>query len=129
MISFTVVQKLPEDVVEMAKKQAAESLYVWSIGYGSLHDAKSHTELALLGLVPTSYIGKDAYLWMVPRTTASPRSVMREARKAFAQFLTDLEWETVVFTHIDKPQNARFARFFGYQPYTQEKEFEFARIA
>lgn len=126
MIYFMPIAELPEDVPAKAKAQAGQSLFIWSARYGDVIEAKDHTELAIFGLVPTSYLAAEGYIWLVPRHIPG-RKVLAQAKHAFFAFTTQLPWRTLVYTELNNRPAARFACFMGYAPVAEQEGYTFYR--
>lgn len=126
MITFVPIADLPADVPEKAQAQAGRSLFVWSARYGSVIEASDHIELAIFGLVPTSYLAAEGYIWLVPRHIPG-RKVLAQAKRAFFEFTVSLPWHTLVYTEVNNRPAARFARFMGYAPIAEQEGYTFYR--
>lgn len=126
MISFVPLETLPDDVPDKAKDQGLQSLYVWSVRYGDVIEAKNHTELAIFGLVPTSYVGLEGYIWLTPRHIPG-RKVLADAKRAYIEFTQSLPWTTLAYTEVYNHTAARFARFMGYTPLVEQAGYIFYR--
>lgn len=128
MISFIPTDEAPEGDDKSAA-HLKDTVAMWRVRYGALSETNDHIDLAILGLVPLCYIGREAYFWLTPLTREVSRAALREAKLAFAAFEASLPWQTLICTEAAKPRNARFGRFMGYAPYAQQSGIVFSRRA
>ena len=114
MITFEPTTIIPDDLPDKAKEQAEQSLFVWSARYGSLNEAKDHTEVGVFGFVPTDFLARRGYFWLVPRLPA-PRKALAEGKLAFMEFCDRFPWNTFIYTEVGIERTRRFARFLGFR--------------
>lgn len=126
MISF-VPTEAPPEAGSKADGHLKDTVAMWRVRYGDVFETQDHIDLAILGLVPMCYIGRDAYFWLTPLVQDAPRAVLREAKLAFLQFEACLPWRTFVCTEVARPINTRFARFMGYSPYEEKSGIIFGK--
>lgn len=109
MILFDPLDERPADL-EPKGAQAWDASYLrWQVVH------HSEGALAYLGLVPLDLMNRRGYWWMQALAGSPPRAVLREAKRAFALFDASLGWTTYAHTEVAKPQNSRFALFFGFR--------------
>ena len=126
MIRF-IPTEVPPEAGSKADEHLKDTIAMWRVRYGPLSETQDHIDLAILGLVPMSFIGRDAYFWMSPLVQDAPRAALREAKIAFLHFEACLPWRTFVCTEVSRPRNTRFASFMGYTPYDQQSGIIFGK--
>lgn len=129
MIAFVPIDEIPEDAKGKAVEQADRTLWLWRVEYGDLFETQDHIDLAILGFVPTCYLSREGYFWMVPLVESAPRAALREGKEAFSALEHLCGWNTYIYTEIAKPRNRRFAEFLGYKQFADLRGLSFFRRA
>jgi hypothetical protein len=128
VIAFVPTSEPPEGEGK-ATAHLKDTVAMWRVRYGPLFETNNHIDLAIIGLVPLCYIGREAYIWLTPLCTDASRAALREAKRAFTAFEAALPWNTFICTEVGKSRNERFGRFMGYTPYATQNNITFSKRA
>lgn len=120
-----MIEKIADlsEVPVRAQERAQESVSVWRVGYGGANDSTGRT-LAYFGVIAINALCAQGVVWfaLTPEGARATRSQIRAAVCEWRRFVGLRAWSLFAYCGKDEHRNARFLRFAGFSPLTEDEE-------